>query len=528
MKLNPIVKIITVLSAAALLTGTVGVSASAVVIDEEETVAAPAETVSSGDLPSYYSSLDECYVTRAKSQNYNDCWAYACLSVLESKLLKTGIATDASSVDFSELHMNLWAITRSDGTGWIRGKEDAGYCTIAPGYLSSWQGAVLESDAGDLSPDNKISGDQVSTDRAKYGVTGIRYVSRDNMDEVKRAIMDNGSVTAGYAKNNTYLNNGISYYMPPSYSGTNYGHVVAVVGWDDNYDKSNFRNTPNNNGAWLMKSSWGENNSLKGFYWVSYEDKFFLEPSKYKPSYAIESIEEITDSKKLIQNEIFGATYKYTDYSGELTALNRLNFDDDFYLLDKVIFETKVAGADYELYLVPEANGKPSADVSGWKLLGSGTTGYSGYTCADIENVELTDSTASIAVKLNKNGSDINIGVDEWVINSNNEYVFLPSPKYGMSYIYKDGAMTDLLQWYKTSLNDDIGGTFVIKALTVKPDSGDVNLDSKININDVTLIQEYNVELEALSDRQQKLADYNGDGIIDITDATAIQLYIAS
>ena len=97
-----------------------------------------------------------------------------------------------------------------------------------------------------------------------------------------------------------------------------------------------------------------------------------------------------------------------------------------------------------------------------------------------------------------------------------------------MSYIYKDGAMTDLLQWYKTSLNDDIGGTFVIKALTVKPDSGDVNLDSKININDVTLIQEYNVELEALSDRQQKLADYNGDGIIDITDATAIQLYIAS
>ena len=254
MKLNPIVKIITVLSAAALLTGTVGVSASAVVIDEEETVAAPAETVSSGDLPSYYSSLDEGYVTRAKSQNYNDCWAYACLSVLESKLLKTGIATDASSVDFSELHMNLWAITRSDGTGWIRGKEDAGYCTIAPGYLSSWQGAVLESDAGDLSPDNKISGDQVSTDRAKYGVTGIRYVSRDNMDEVKRAIMDNGSVTAGYAKNNTYLNNGISYYMPPSYSGTNYGHVVAVVGWDDNYDKSNFRNTPNNNGAWLMNA----------------------------------------------------------------------------------------------------------------------------------------------------------------------------------------------------------------------------------------------------------------------------------
>ena len=57
---------------------------------------------------------------------------------------------------------------------------------------------------------------------------------------------------------------------------------------------------------------------------------------------------------------------------------------------------------------------------------------------------------------------------------------------------------------------------------------GESNGDGMVNINDVTLIQEYNVELEALSDRQQKLADYNGDGIIDITDATAIQLYIAS
>ena len=73
-----------------------------------------------------------------------------------------------------------------------------------------------------------------------------------------------------------------------------------------------------------------------------------------------------------------------------------------------------------------------------------------------------------------------------------------------------------------------MNGSSTPTTMTVKPDSGDVNLDSKININDVTLIQEYNVELEALSDRQQKLADYNGDGIIDITDATAIQLYIAS
>lgn len=531
MKHNSLIKIITVLSAAALLTGALSVSAHAAVIDDDEAVsAAPAAESVSDDLPVRYSSLKEGYVTRAKSQNYNDCWAYSSISVLESKLLKEGIVSSPDSIDFSELHLNLWATTRSNGKGWIRKKTDAGYCTIAPGYLSSWQGGVFESDAEDISPNKYTYGDEVPTDRAKYGVTSMRYVSRSNMDEVKRAIIENGSVTAGYAKNNSFTNNNVSIYMPPSFTGNSMGHVVAVVGWNDNYSKNNFRDTPNNNGAWLMKSSWGESNSLNGFYWVSYEDKCFLDPNRYRPAFAIEQLEEITDSKKMIQNEIYGATYKFSNISpGQLTALNRLNFDSDFYVLDKVIFETKVPGSDYELYLVPEADGAPSTDTSSWKYLGSGTVDYAGYICADIDNIELTDAKASIAVKLKNSSSDeINIGVDEWVTDTDGEYVFLPESEFGMSYYYENGSMTDLMRWYKDNFNDEVGGTFVIKALTIKPENGDVNLDGKVNINDVTLVQQYLAEINDLSDNQRKLADFNGDGDIDITDATAIQIKIAS
>lgn len=132
MKYNPMIKIITVLSAAALLTGAVSVSASAVVIDGEEVAATYDATVAEGssdDLPSSYSSLDKGYVTPAKSQSYNDCWAYSATAAFESKLLRDGVVTDTNAVRMSELHLNLWATTRTNGKGWIRSISDSGSAT---------------------------------------------------------------------------------------------------------------------------------------------------------------------------------------------------------------------------------------------------------------------------------------------------------------------------------------------------------------------------------------------------------------
>ena len=96
-----------------------------------------------------------------------------------------------------------------------------------------------------------------------------------------------------------------------------------------------------------------------------------------------------------------------------------------------------------------------------------------------------------------------------------------------MSYIYEDGKMTDVMQWFKDTFNNDLGGTLVIKALTVTPETGDVNLDGKIDINDATLIQQYLAELKTLSTNQQKIADMDASGDLNINDATAIQIKIA-
>lgn len=56
---------------------------------------------------------------------------------------------------------------------------------------------------------------------------------------------------------------------------------------------------------------------------------------------------------------------------------------------------------------------------------------------------------------------------------------------------------------------------------------GDVNSDGVINISDATTVQKYLAQLIDFNNEQQVIADTNGDGIINISDATQIQKYIA-
>ena len=57
---------------------------------------------------------------------------------------------------------------------------------------------------------------------------------------------------------------------------------------------------------------------------------------------------------------------------------------------------------------------------------------------------------------------------------------------------------------------------------------GDVDMNGKVDVNDVTLIMKYNVDLINLSSEQLKFADVNEDDYVDILDATLLQQYIAN
>ena len=524
--MRPSIKILTVLLIAGLTVPACGTAAQAAVVDPDETVAVEESESVTSSLPSRYSSVELGYVTSVKAQRHNDCWAYSATGTLESKLLRSGL----TAVDMSVPHMNGWATTRSNGKGWVRTISDFGVNSISAGYLTSWSGGVLVSDLTDWTMSDETHGDEVPTGLTRYGVTSLRYLGGESHEVIKKAIMDNGGVASSYSHNASLMKDSLSYYMPSNYSGSKTGHAIEVVGWDDDYPKENFVVTPTNNGAWLIKNSWGSNNELDGFFWISYEDKDLL-TTKYKPSYAVETFEPVTANKKLVQNEIYGATYEF-DYLSqqEVTYLNHFEFDEDFYLIDKIIFETTSANAGYTLSFVPDKDGKPSDDREDWTPLGSGVTDYAGYLCIDIDNFLLPEDTSgSVAVTLHTDADKTaTIGVGEWLVYSNtDDYLFINESEPGMSYLYENGGFTDLMDWYRDNNGDELGGTFVIKALTLKPEIGDVNCDGVINILDATLIQRYLAELDDLNGRQLALADPSGDGSINIADATLIQMNIA-
>ena len=56
---------------------------------------------------------------------------------------------------------------------------------------------------------------------------------------------------------------------------------------------------------------------------------------------------------------------------------------------------------------------------------------------------------------------------------------------------------------------------------------GDPNGDGKVDVTDCTAIQMYLAEFSEFTDDQLRASDADGDGEISIADATAIQMYAA-
>lgn len=89
-------------------------------------------------------------------------------------------------------------------------------------------------------------------------------------------------------------------------------------------------------------------------------------------------------------------------------------------------------------------------------------------------------------------------------------------------YIYTDGSIIP------TTTEPTTPAT-TVEPTTVQADVliGDIDLNKKITVDDVTLLQKFIAELANLSAEAMLASDCNGDGFKDIIDATLIQKYIA-
>jgi C1A family cysteine protease len=218
-------------------------------------------------LPSSYDLRAENAVTLVKDQNpYGTCWAFAAMASLESrwKIL--------DNTDYNLSEKNL--VTCS---GYLLGVNDGGNQQMSGAYITRLDGPIAETDDpyGTLNTSSSCN--------SNYSPVAYSPEARwlpDNIDEIKRAVMNYGAIaTSMYWASTAYNSNNYTYHYegPADGSDGGGGHAVTIVGWDDN------KTTAGGTGAWIIKNSWGPTWGESGYFYLSYHDTQVLRSNSFYP-----------------------------------------------------------------------------------------------------------------------------------------------------------------------------------------------------------------------------------------------------
>ncbi len=291
--------------------------------------------------------------------DYNTCWSFASLASLESYLLPV------PAEDFSEDNLAMAAAGDFDF-----GFNGGGNYQMATAELTRWNGPVAEtSDPYDakfvagLAPIEHVQNVLFLPDRT--GPT-------DN-DTIKYAVENYGAVYAsiyadsGMSSSSTspYFNAANdSYYYDGSATAD---HAIDIVGWNDDYSRTNFSTEPADNGAFIVRNSWGTGWGDNGYFYVSYDDVVIGH------GMAVFQGEPTTDYAQNFGYDKLG----FTDAIGygSDTAWMAADFvprGDSF--LGAASFYAQSPNTAYDIYLASSLN-----DHSTWLEMAAGTVAAAGY-----------------------------------------------------------------------------------------------------------------------------------------------------
>ncbi len=365
-------------------------------------------------LPSSYDLRAAGKVSSVKDQgNYGNCWTFATYGSLESCLL-TGESWDFSENNLANKH------------GFNSAYGDGGNHFMALAYLARWSGPVLEADDPYANGPNSPSGLAVRKHIQNAYLPADRASPGDN-NTLKQALVDRGALYSSICWNSSYYQDGNAAYY---YSGSAIAdHAITIVGWDDNYSRTQFKTPPPGDGAFLVKNSWGTAWGDNGYFWVSYHDQWIgTDNAQFYSAAATSNYESVYQYDPLGFCNAYG-------YSGSTTAWGANIFTNASGIVRAVSFYAVSAGASYEIRIYTGGNaGDP---VSGTlALTQSGSATQAGYYTVALNSAVSFSTRFAVVVKLTTPGGTTPIAVEEYLSG----YSTAATANPGESYISANGV----------------------------------------------------------------------------------------
>lgn len=324
------------------------------------------------ELPKHYDMRELERVTPVRDQGlYGTCWAFASLAALETTL------TPQENLVFSPDHMSLC-------NSFSLGQNEGGEYTMAIAYMASWQGPVYESD--DPYGDGKTNPDL----KARKHLEEAQILAPKDYVAIKEAIYKYGAVeTSIYTQMKTanswsgYYNRERATYYYNQEATCN--HDIIIVGWDDDFPKEYFTITPENDGAFICKNSWGTEFGEDGYFYVSYEDA-----NIGTTNVVYTKLGDANNFDNIYQSDLLGwrGQLGYEKDQAYFANVYRAGEDEE---LAAVSFYATDVDTTYQVYVVPEFEDADS--LNDRKLVAEGSFEQAGYYTVRLdEAVKLKDN----------------------------------------------------------------------------------------------------------------------------------------